>query len=349
MSTQISRTRTSARRSRPTTSRSASSSPTSSGSTSSPPAASSTSEVLPGDQRLLGGGRAAVAADAPAGRARPARRGHPGLRLPGHEPAGPRTGEHGAAPRRRQPRHVPRRPVGAGDEVDRAARLRGAEAALAAGDGSARGDRRLRADRARRTARTPSRSRRQRRRDGDDWVLDGAKRWIGNGSIADVVVVWARVGRGRPGQGLPRRDRTRPGSPPTTMDGKGASRAIWQARDRARRRPRAPRCTAARRATRSRTPAACSSPRARRAPGARSATPSRAYDAALTYSKQRTPVRQAAVRLPDRPGAAGEDARRGDRHAALLHAARATGGGRPAHRHDRRPGQAQQHAQGAGR
>src|SRR3954468_22091216 len=30
------------------------------------------------------------------------------------------------------------------------------------------------------------------RRDRDGWVLDGAKRWIGNGSIADVVVVWAR-------------------------------------------------------------------------------------------------------------------------------------------------------------
>ena len=30
------------------------------------------------------------------------------------------------------------------------------------------------------------------RRDGDSWVLDGAKRWIGNASIADVVVVWAR-------------------------------------------------------------------------------------------------------------------------------------------------------------
>ena len=43
-----------------------------------------------------------------------------------------------------------------------------------------------------RTARTPSRSRPQARRDGDGWVLDGAKRWIGNGSIADVVVVWAR-------------------------------------------------------------------------------------------------------------------------------------------------------------
>src|SRR3954468_19668691 len=30
------------------------------------------------------------------------------------------------------------------------------------------------------------------RKDGGDWVLDGAKRWIGNASIADVVVVWAR-------------------------------------------------------------------------------------------------------------------------------------------------------------
>src|SRR3954449_8957721 len=35
------------------------------------------------------------------------------------------------------------------------------------------------------------------RRDGDDWVLDGAKRWIGNGSIADVVVVWARSDDGQ--------------------------------------------------------------------------------------------------------------------------------------------------------
>ena len=41
------------------------------------------------------------------------------------------------------------------------------------------------------TALTRSRWR-ERRRDGDGWVLDGAKRWIGNGSIADVVVVWAR-------------------------------------------------------------------------------------------------------------------------------------------------------------
>jgi glutaryl-CoA dehydrogenase len=30
------------------------------------------------------------------------------------------------------------------------------------------------------------------RRDGDSWVLNGAKRWIGLGTIADLVLVWAR-------------------------------------------------------------------------------------------------------------------------------------------------------------
>ncbi|TLG12210.1 acyl-CoA dehydrogenase [Nocardia cyriacigeorgica] len=31
------------------------------------------------------------------------------------------------------------------------------------------------------------------RRDGDDWVLNGSKMWITNGSVADVAVVWAQV------------------------------------------------------------------------------------------------------------------------------------------------------------
>ncbi|HZG90816.1 MAG TPA: acyl-CoA dehydrogenase family protein [Pseudonocardia sp.] len=30
------------------------------------------------------------------------------------------------------------------------------------------------------------------RRDGDSWVLEGEKRWIGNGTFADLVVIWAR-------------------------------------------------------------------------------------------------------------------------------------------------------------
>ena len=34
------------------------------------------------------------------------------------------------------------------------------------------------------------------RRDGDEWVLDGAKRWIGLASVADVAVLWARTDDG---------------------------------------------------------------------------------------------------------------------------------------------------------
>jgi glutaryl-CoA dehydrogenase len=30
------------------------------------------------------------------------------------------------------------------------------------------------------------------RRDGDSWVLNGDKRWIGNASFADVIIIWAR-------------------------------------------------------------------------------------------------------------------------------------------------------------
>lgn len=34
------------------------------------------------------------------------------------------------------------------------------------------------------------------RRDGTDWVLEGRKRWIGLGSLADVAVVWAKTDDG---------------------------------------------------------------------------------------------------------------------------------------------------------
>ncbi|KGJ71985.1 acyl-CoA dehydrogenase [Cryobacterium roopkundense] len=30
------------------------------------------------------------------------------------------------------------------------------------------------------------------RRDGDTWVLNGAKRWIGNGTFSDITIIWAR-------------------------------------------------------------------------------------------------------------------------------------------------------------
>jgi glutaryl-CoA dehydrogenase len=66
------------------------------------------------------------------------------------------------------------------------------------------------------------------RRDGDGWVLDGAKRWIGNASIADVVVVWARSEEDGQVKGFLVEAGT-PGFEATTMTGKGASRAMWQA------------------------------------------------------------------------------------------------------------------------
>ena len=64
--------------------------------------------------------------------------------------------------------------------------------------------------------------------DGDDWVLNGSKMWITNGSVADIAVVWAQtddgirgflVPTGTDGLHRPRRSRTSsrcaPRSPPS--------------------------------------------------------------------------------------------------------------------------------------
>jgi glutaryl-CoA dehydrogenase len=42
----------------------------------------------------------------------------------------------------------------------------------------------------------PAGMRTRARRDGQDWVLDGTKMWITNGSIADIAIVWARTEAG---------------------------------------------------------------------------------------------------------------------------------------------------------
>ncbi len=42
------------------------------------------------------------------------------------------------------------------------------------------------------------------KRDGGDWVLDGHKRWVTNGSIADVAVIWAKTDEGVRGFLVPR-------------------------------------------------------------------------------------------------------------------------------------------------
>ena len=66
------------------------------------------------------------------------------------------------------------------------------------------------------------------RRDGGEWVIDGVKKWIGNGTIADIVVVWARDAADRQVKGFLVEKGT-PGCQATRMDGKGSLRAVWQA------------------------------------------------------------------------------------------------------------------------
>ena len=71
------------------------------------------------------------------------------------------------------------------------------------------------------------------RRDGDHWVLNGAKRWIGNASIADVVVVWARDVDDGKVKALRRREerptaRYPDGYTTELITGKIGKRAVWQ-------------------------------------------------------------------------------------------------------------------------
>ena len=215
--------------------------------------------------------------------------------------------------------------------------------------GAARRDRRVRADRARRTARTPSRWRRSARRDGDGWVLDGAKRWIGNGSIADVVVVWARSDEDGQVKGFLVEKDTPGFEADDDRAARAPSRAIWQADitldgvrvPEAARLPGANTFKDAGRVlvtTRSDLRLGRARPRRRRLRRRADLQPSSASSSASRCARFQI-VQDRLV----------QDARRGHRHAALLHAARAPGGGGPADGHDRRPGQAQQHAQGARR
>ncbi len=65
-------------------------------------------------------------------------------------------------------------------------------------------------------------------RTGDRYVLNGAKRWIGNATFADVTVIWARDGEsGQVGGFLV--EKGTPGFEATVIEGKIAKRAILNA------------------------------------------------------------------------------------------------------------------------
>jgi glutaryl-CoA dehydrogenase len=65
------------------------------------------------------------------------------------------------------------------------------------------------------------------REEGGEVVLNGRKRWIGNGTIADVTVVWARGEDGKVGGYLV--ERGTPGLVARRIEGKASLRAVWQA------------------------------------------------------------------------------------------------------------------------
>ena len=124
------------------------------------------------------------------------------------------------------------------------------------------------------------------RRDGDGFVIDGAKRWIGNGSVADVVVTWARDADDGQVKGF-LVEKGAPGYEASVIEHKGSLRAVWQADIRLRG---------------VRVPVENQLPHAQRFKDtARVLTSTRqtcawaglghavaAYDAALTYARQRT-------------------------------------------------------------
>ncbi len=66
------------------------------------------------------------------------------------------------------------------------------------------------------------------RRDGYTWVLDGAKRWIGNATFADLIIVWARDTEDGSVKGFVV-EQDNPGFTATKMEGKLALRTVQNA------------------------------------------------------------------------------------------------------------------------
>ncbi|RMG95583.1 MAG: acyl-CoA dehydrogenase [Chloroflexi bacterium] len=67
------------------------------------------------------------------------------------------------------------------------------------------------------------------RREGDVYVLNGVKRWIGNAAIADLLIIWARDENGRFGGFIIEHPQQTPGLTIHNITGKIAKRAVLNA------------------------------------------------------------------------------------------------------------------------
>ncbi len=66
------------------------------------------------------------------------------------------------------------------------------------------------------------------RKEGDEWVINGKKKWIGNASFADVIVIWARSEEDDQVKGFLVEKGTE-GYSAEVQTGKMGKRAVWQA------------------------------------------------------------------------------------------------------------------------
>jgi glutaryl-CoA dehydrogenase len=66
------------------------------------------------------------------------------------------------------------------------------------------------------------------RREGGEWIINGAKKWIGNGTLADVIVVWARDIADKRVKGF-LVEKGAAGYNARRIDGKASLRSVWQA------------------------------------------------------------------------------------------------------------------------
>ncbi|AWB85124.1 acyl-CoA dehydrogenase [Corynebacterium liangguodongii] len=65
------------------------------------------------------------------------------------------------------------------------------------------------------------------RREGDEWVINGEKKWIGHGSVGHIAIVWARMDNGEVGGFIV--DQDAEGYHAETITGKASLRGIPQA------------------------------------------------------------------------------------------------------------------------
>lgn len=67
------------------------------------------------------------------------------------------------------------------------------------------------------------------RRDGNHYVLNGAKRWIGNATISDILIIWARDEDGSFGGFVIEDPQNTPGVEMTVLEGKISKRSVLNA------------------------------------------------------------------------------------------------------------------------